>query len=250
MKHRLSWLLVFLRALPRMLKAARPQHVRSCTVCGYTGYFVPVGKPPRLDAMCRRCGSKERHRLFWLWFNGRQDALAGPILHFAPERALAERLRKICPDYRTADLHKDADLKLDIEAIDLPSGSLNTIICNHVLEHVDDRKALGELARVLSPAGRLVCSVPIIEGWEKTYENDAVTTAQDRTLHFGQKGHVRYYGRDFRDRLRAAGFTRIEEITAEGPAVAEFGLWRGEKIFICSKAQPTPATRGGGPPAA
>lgn len=235
MKHRPSWIPVFLRALPKMLKAARPRHVRSCPICGYQGYFAPVGQPPRLEAKCRQCGSKERHRLFWLWFAGQHDKLAEPILHFAPERTLAERLRKIYPEYRTADLYKDAEIKLDIENIDLPDGSLNTIICNHVLEHVVDRKALGELARVLSPAGRLICSVPIIEGWDKTYENDAVTTPQERALHFGQKGHVRYYGRDFRDRLREAGFTRIEEITAEGPPVVEFGLWRGEKFFICSK---------------
>lgn len=235
---------MFLRALPKMLKAARPRCARSCPICGYTGYFAPVGQPPRLEAKCPQCGSKERHRLFWLWFAGRQDKLAEPILHFAPERTLAERLRKIYPEYRTADLYRDADLELDIENIDLPDGSQNTVICNHVLEHVDDRKALGELARVLSPAGRLICSVPIIEGWEETYENDAVTAPQERALHFGQKGHVRYYGRDFRDRLREAGFTRLEEITAEGAAVVEFGLWRGEKIFVCSKPRRGPVTGG------
>lgn len=235
---------MFLRALPKMLKAARPRCARSCPICGYTGYFAPVGQPPRLEAKCPQCGSKERHRLFWLWFAGRQDKLAEPILHFAPERTLAERLRKIYPEYRTADLYRDADLELDIENIDLPDGSQNTVICNHVLEHVDDRKALGELARVLSPAGRLICSVPIIEGWEETYENDAVTAPQERALHFGQKGHVRYYGRDFRDRLREAGFTRIEEITAEGAAVVEFGLWRGEKFFVCSKPRRGPVAGG------
>lgn len=226
---------MFLSALPDMVKAARPRYPRTCPICGYQGYFAPVGRPPRLDAKCRRCGSKERHRLFWLWFAGQKDKLAEPILHFAPEVTLADRLRTMYADYRTADLHKDADLKLDIENIDLPTGSVNTIICNHVLEHVADRAALKELARVLSPNGQLICSVPIVEGWEKTYENDAVTTREERVQHFGQKGHARYYGRDFRDRLRDAGFAHIEEITAEGPAVVEYGLWRGEKVFICSK---------------
>jgi predicted SAM-dependent methyltransferase len=230
-----SWFPVFLLALPKMMKAARPRHVYHCPICGYHGYFAPVGRPPRLEARCRQCGSKERHRLFWLWFAGQKDKLAEPIVHFAPEVCLTDRLRAVYPDYRTADRYKDADLKLDIEAIDLPAGSVNTIICNHVLEHVADRAALKELARVLSPTGTLICSVPIVEGWETTYENDAVTTPEGRELHFGQKGHVRYYGRDFRDRLREAGFTRIEEITAEGPAVVEYGLWRGEKFFICRK---------------
>lgn len=236
MKRRsVSWLLVFLRALPKMLKVARPRHVLSCPVCGYEGYFAPAGRPPRLEARCRQCGSKERHRLFWLWFAGQKDKLAEPILHFAPEAILSRRLHSMYTDYRTADLYEDADLKLDIENIDLPSGSLNTVICNHVLEHVADRKALSELARVLSPTGTLICSVPIIEGWEKTYENADVSTPEGRAQHFGQKNHVRYYGRDFRDRLCDAGFARIEEITAEGPEVVKYGLWRGEKFFICRK---------------
>lgn len=230
---------MFLLALPKMLKSARPRYVRNCPICGYQGYFAPVGQPPRPEARCRECGSKERHRLFWLWFADQKDKLAEPILHFAPEATLSHRFRALYPDYRTADLYKDADLTLDIENIDLATGSVNTIICNHVLEHVADRAALKELFRVLSPTGTLICSVPIVEGWEKTYENDAVTTPEEREQHFGQKGHARYYGRDFRQRLRDAGFVHIEEITAEGPAVVEFGLWRGEKFFVCGKARST-----------
>lgn len=221
--------------LPKMLKAARTRHVRTCPICGYKGFFGIAGRAPRIDAKCRRCGSLERHRLFWLWLDGGKDKLVEPILHFAAEASLVDHLRAMYADYKTTDLFKDADLKLNIEHIDLPTGSLNTVICNHVLEHVDDRLALKELARVLSPAGQLICSVPIIEGWDKTYENDAIATRKDRELHFGQRGHVRYYGRDFRDRLAEAGFVRIEEVTAEGPDVVEYGLWRGEKIFVCRK---------------
>jgi hypothetical protein len=48
---------------------------------------------------------------------------------------------------------------------------------------------------------------------------------------------VRYYGRDFRNRLREAGFEKIEEITAEGQDVVDYGLWRGEKFFVLVKGE-------------
>ncbi|HVJ40414.1 MAG TPA: methyltransferase domain-containing protein [Dongiaceae bacterium] len=214
----------------------RPLHKRHCPLCGYHGFFGDFGRPPRIDALCPQCGSLERHRLFWLWFKGDTSRLAEPVLHFAPEPILMNRFRKLFSAYSTADLFDEADLKLDIENIALEAGSVKTVICNHVLEHVCDRKALAEIYRVLSDDGCLVCSVPIVEGWDRTYENDGVTTPHDREVHFGQSDHVRFYGRDFRDRLRAAGFANIEEVTAEGRDVIDYGLWRGEKFFLCRKS--------------
>jgi hypothetical protein len=43
--------------------------------------------------------------------------------------------------------------------------------------------------------------------------NSAVVAATDRELPFGQSDHVRYYGRDCRDRVRAAGFV-VTQYTA------------------------------------
>jgi ubiquinone/menaquinone biosynthesis C-methylase UbiE len=126
-------------------------------------------------------------------------------------------------------------LKLNIEKIDLPDQSQGTVICNHVLEHVDDKKALQELFRVLDSDGVLILSVPIIEGWETTYENSEISLPENRELYFGQNDHVRFYGRDFRDRLSEAGFDFLE-VTAEGDDVIKYGLWRGEKFFICKKS--------------
>jgi ubiquinone/menaquinone biosynthesis C-methylase UbiE len=61
----------------------------------------------------------------------------------------------------TADLNQPADLKLDIEETGLENGSYDIIICNHVLEHVDDfRKALKEMYRILTPGGSFICSFP------------------------------------------------------------------------------------------
>lgn len=233
-----GWMLKWHRERLRtrsILSSLKPLYPRACPICGYKGYFLHGGSPPRIDARCPSCDSLERHRLFWLWFNHDRSKLDEPILHFAPERLLEQELRKTYGRYSTADLYSGADLRLDIEALDVPTGSINTVICNHVLEHVDDKRALAEVFRVLAPEGRLVVSVPIIEGWQHTYENGSIEDPLLREVHFGQSDHVRYYGSDFRLRLRAAGFNQIDEVTAEGQAVIEFGLMRGEKLFVCSK---------------
>lgn len=211
-------------------------HLRKCPICGNMGYFAPSGISARTDAQCSHCGSLERHRLLYLCAIGSgilDDC--DTLLHFAPEHALQNILRTKVKNYITADIDiNGVDRKLNIENIDLESEQIDAIICNHVLEHVDDVKALGELFRILKPGGNLFCMVPIIEGWSATYENDSAQTDAQRTLHFGQNDHVRYYGRDFRDRVSAAGFS-IEEFTAFGEDVVEFGLTRGEKVFVCHK---------------
>jgi SAM-dependent methyltransferase len=209
---------------------------RDCPICGYYGKFITWFGPTLVrDSECAKCGAQSRHRLFWLWYGGDKAKIEEPILHLAPELVLRKRFEKVYADYQTADLSNNADLKLNVEHIELNSGSFNTIICNHALEHVNDRKALREIHRVLSDNGRLICSVPIVEGWEETYENDSVTNPLQRELHFDQFDHVRLYGREFRDWLRDAGFGKIQEVTAQGEDVVRYGLLRGEKVFICSK---------------
>lgn len=220
------------------IKRLRPFAERECPICGYCGFFQNFGRPPRIDARCPSCKSLERHRLFWLWYAKNNPILHPPILHFAPEKVLEAQFRKRHESqngsYLTADLFSTSDLKINIEDMNLPDGSFSTVICNHVLEHVDDKKAFAELNRILSNDGILIVSVPIVEGWDKTYENSSVTTPVERDLHFGQMDHVRYYGNDFRDRLTEAGF-RYSEITAEGSDVIKHALLRGEKFFVCRK---------------
>src|SRR6201992_1771319 len=76
---------------------------RTCPICGHTGVMIGVGHPPRWDARCSQCGSRERHRLLWLWvIQGGSNRLKGKrILHFAPEKAL-RRVLGGNPGYETA----------------------------------------------------------------------------------------------------------------------------------------------------
>jgi SAM-dependent methyltransferase len=224
-------------AMRRAVQAEQGQPKYLCPCCGFSGQFKSFGVDNRPSAQCPSCGALERHRLLqlviaqgFLNFNGSR------ILHFAPEDSMTRQIQK-CSDvvYETADLVPGRAMKvLDIERIDLPDDQYNFVLCSHVLEHVDDRKALLELFRVLKPKGQLVALVPIIEGWTKTYEDSSKTTEKERELYFGQADHIRIYGADFRDRIKAAGFS-LQEFTAEGLESTKYGLLRGDKIFVATK---------------
>lgn len=208
-----------------------------CPCCGYSGKFRPFGMPVRTGAMCPRCTSLERHRLLALAASRRFIDIANRrVLHFAAELPVIRVMKSLHPaTYHTSSYpDSDADVRLDIHAIDLPDESVDVVICSHVLEHVDDNLALSEIARILSPGGQLIAMVPLIEGWDQTYENAEIDDDQARELHFGQYDHVRYYGRDFRDRLARAGFD-LAEFTADGRQSVENRLMRGEKVFLGSK---------------
>jgi SAM-dependent methyltransferase len=218
-----------------LIAKSRRGRRRECPNCGYEGTFVHFGDPPRWDARCPSCGSLERHRLLALLLRRRPDLLkAKAVLHFAPESCISGVLQKGGGRYVTADISGQADLTLNIEMIDLPDASFDVVFCSHVLEHVNDLKALRELRRILTQGGTLFAMVPIVEGWQETFEDESVTSEADRDLHFGQWDHVRYYGSDFRMRLKDAGFV-AEDYTAFGHDVARYGLERGEKVFICRK---------------
>ena len=220
------------RQVARFRKAARGVAPRLCPLCGFRGLFQAFGHPPRFDARCPSCHA------FKLWMTRAEPFQAHhAVLHFAPERQLAPQIRACVGRYETADLspRRPVTHHVDIAATGLPEASFDRIVCNHVLEHVDDAAALREMWRLLRPGGLLVLSTPIVEGWARTYENPAVTTPEDRVLHFGQADHRRIYGRDLRDRIRAAGFA-LSEVTAEEPDVRIHGLQRGETLFLATKA--------------
>jgi len=171
-----------------------------------------------------------------LWMEGHASEFAGTdVLHFAPEKNIAQLFRPIARKYLSVDIQAGAaDAVANIEALEFGDDSYDCILCSHVLEHVDDRKAFREMLRVLRPGGTALILVPVVWAWQRTYENDAIRTPRDRAIHFGQRDHVRIYGADIRDRIRNAGFM-MEEFTAEEPDVSIYGLVRGDKIFVCKR---------------
>ncbi len=116
--------------------------------------------------MCPSCGSLGRHRLDWLFLRERTNLFHAPIrlLHVAPELSLGARFEALeNVEYVSADYDSAlADEQMDIRDIKYPDATFDAIVCNHVLEHVDDdRLALSELFRVLKPGGWALLQVPI-----------------------------------------------------------------------------------------
>ena len=75
--------------------------------------------------------------------------------------------------------------------------------------------------------------VPIVDGWAETLEVPATTDA-DRVRLYGQHDHVRLYGRDFPDRVAAAGFD-VDAFVAHEPQVSDNGLARGSQVFFARR---------------
>lgn len=127
---------------------------------------------------------------------------------------------------------------MDVSDIRFPDQSFDIIYCSHVLEHVpDDQKAMAEFWRTLNNSGWAILLVPITA--EQTYEDASIVKPADRLTAFGQADHVRKYGPDYVDRLRAAGF-HVDIITVDDLAnkteAIEMGLTaHSGEIFYCRK---------------
>jgi len=131
------------------------------------------------------------------------------MLHVAPEPCLAQKFKREY-DYISVDLDGEkAMMAMDVTALTFSDESFDAIVCNHVLEHIpDDRRAIREFYRVLKSGGWASIQVPI--RGEVTQEDLSVTDPKERLRLYGQEDHVRYYGRDFCDRLKGAGFDVYE----------------------------------------
>lgn len=207
---------------------------RKCPLCGCRRRkFLPYGYvTSREDALCPRCLALERHRMIWLWIERNTDLMSTRprLLHIAPEVSLMRHFRRLyhgTDRYITADLESPlADMHFDVQHIPMESRSVDVVICNHLLEHVeDDRLAMRELYRVMRTGGWGIMVVPEDRGRATTFEDDSITDPKERTRLFGQYDHRRVYGRDYDTRLREAGF-EVERIAfAEGLTATERRLY-------------------------
>lgn len=201
-----------------------------CPYCGYSfrkfrpgGIDLPViyemqiiGAGYRLNDVCPRCHSLDRDRLIYLFLSQKTNIFSLPqkVFHVAPEsciRAMLSQLPNISYEagmkYHEGFYYDRSTNTLDITDLQFEDEEFDIIICNHVLEHVeDDLKAIGELYRVLKPGGWAILQVPISKILDKTLEDPAVKTPEQREKVFGQYDHVRIYGQDYQSRLERKGF--------------------------------------------
>ena len=214
---------------------------KRCPVCKHNSTrFAPLRNRKRKNARCVWCGSLERHRLIWLFFQRKTDLGDGrqkTMLHFAPEPAFIDPLSKsIGHGYVTADLDADAMVRVDITNVAFPKDSFDIVYCCHVLEHiVDDVKAIRELSRVLKNDGWALIVVPISR--ERTYEDKTILDAAGRLAAFGQRDHARRCGLDYVERLANNGFI-VEQYSRNDVATKSeqelFGLI-DETLYYCRK---------------
>ena len=174
--------------------------------------FLPYGYGKvRPFALSPGTLSLERHRALWLFIQNHTDWWRTPkkVLHIAPEQIFHRLFRKN-PLWKVTslDLYSPlADIRADITRMPLPDHHFDLIFCNHVLEHIpNDRKAMQEMFRVLRPGGTAIVQVPLDPSRKHTFEDPSITDPEIRAKLFGQYDHVRVYGIDFFDRLKAVGF--------------------------------------------
>jgi len=236
------------------LAARRIRHFgrgRYCPVCrSHFRAFLPDARTGRPGAACPVCGSRERHRSIWPFLVEATPLARAALrlLHVAPEACFERRLRELrLRAYVTLDLaRRNVGVRGDLTRLCFAAESFDFVLCNHVLEHVaDDRAAMREILRVLSPGGFAVVTVPgpdpalgFPERLAETLEDPGATSAEGRLRRYGHPGHVRLYGDDLADRLRAAGFAVTRRDHGEGDPVAErrrCGVYPSYPIFLCRK---------------
>lgn len=210
--------------------------------------FLPYGYGiQRPNVLSPSTLSLERHRLLWLYLQNETDffkskgATKTKVLHMAPEQCFLSRFKKLSHiDLITADLYSPiVDVKANILNLPFDDNSFDVIFCNHVLEHIeDDKKAMQELYRVLKPGGMGIFQIPQDYSREKTYEDFTIKSPSERAKHFGQYDHVRVYGKDYFERLRAVGF-KVHEVNyskkISPEEIEKYRLMKDEILPVCFK---------------
>lgn len=198
----------------------------------------------RENVLCPYDLTLERHRLMWLYLKNESNFFNADhlnVLHIAPEQCFHKTFKKQQNlDYLTGDLLSPiADMHFDLHEIPLDDNRFDVVICNHVLEHVDDAlKCMRELHRVMKPGGWGIMQVPQDMSREVTYEDPSIVTPEDRELHYWQYDHVRLFGRDYPDWLRKAGFQVDEYIPTnhfDAATIERYRLQKGEILYIVRK---------------
>lgn len=228
--------------------ALRGRNVHCCLCNKKFITFLPAGDEMRAHARCPGCYAIDRHRQLWLTIAPILENVTKPVrlLHIAPEKPLAARLRKMkhvqydAIDKFEKGYHYPGSVRnMDLTALSFADNAFDIFLCSHVLEHIqDDKKAMQELYRVLKPGGEGFIMVPYFPELDATYEDASILTPEQRKIKFGQHDHVRKYGADLVQKLNAIGF-EVEVLSIEnkyiGAEKIRLGLMHAEPVFHVRK---------------
>ncbi len=245
--------------LRKIYFAGQPYHCPFCQksyrVFFDGGFDLPVinemqiiGSGRRKATICPGCGSNDRERLLYLYFENQTNITSETkILHIAPEPSLSKFLQKKAKQNYTAGVkyfegfyYAKNTLLLDLLDLPFDDGQFDLVVCNHVLEHIpEDGKAMKEIFRVLKMNGKAILQVPWSPLLEKTYEDANITSAKDRERYFGQFDHVRIYGKDYPDKLKEVGFHvdifEPKELNMKDNVARQYAINEKEIVFVAKK---------------
>jgi SAM-dependent methyltransferase len=163
---------------------------------------------------CPHCSSidRERHLRLFLERLGVMGAVrGGALLHMAPEYRLRGYIESHdLKSYVRGDLtpQNEGVHAIDLQQIAFSDETFDMVICNHMLEHVDDASAaLHEIHRILKRGGRAICQTPFAARLTKTFEDPLLQSPGDRLFFYGQEDHVRLFGSDIERCFTDAGFS-------------------------------------------
>jgi SAM-dependent methyltransferase len=211
-----------------------------CSACdSAVGAFLP-GPNGRPSARCPFCQSLERHRFLAILIDSHaaQISSSAAVLEFAPTGSIRKMVGSLQPArYISVDInrHFGPSVLGDITALPFPDGSIDVLICYHVLEHVgDDNAAIRELARVMNPLSIALIQVP--RNREAPTAEDLEASAEERTARFGQADHVRYYGTDLERRLYENGLVPgviTPHRILSDDHIRRYALMEDEEVWLC-----------------
>ena len=191
-------------------------HIRKkhyCPICNTYNKFLNAGaNGRRKNVRCPVCDSLERHRYLYfvyLFHFLNDDNKKINLLHMAPEKCFYNLLsNKQNINYTCIDLYPETYTyatdckKEDVLNLSFADNTFDVVLSNHVLEHIqDEEKFFEEIMRILKPNGKLILSVPYSNSLKKTFEDPNIATDEDRLKYYGQKDHMRIYGRDIFENL-------------------------------------------------
>lgn len=198
--------------------------------------------------MCHFCGSNDRTRHLFMYFYklGLWGKFKGAsIVHIAPEKTLSDRIKSLLPArYVMGDLlnTNEEHQKLDVTDLPFENGSIDILICNHVLEHVPEyKKALREIHRVLRVDGFAILQTPYSKLLKKNFEEESINTDALRLFFYAQEDHVRFFSeKQFFQDLEEASFelkiARHSDLFSEKETI-RYGVNRMEDLIRVVKVK-------------
>jgi hypothetical protein len=233
-----------------------------CNLCGFKadrwlprGHDYPIVKELEIIGAgkrfvdCKKCGSSDRDRLVFKYLklvHEKTSLKSKKLLHVAPEKSLSKKLEdsiglKITRiDYRSKGYkftYNKSVISGDVQNLPFDSESYDMVICNHVLEHVEnDSTALNEIHRVLKTGGFAILQVPISLKLDQTIRSEINWTSKDKINKLGQFDHLRLYGLNFKKTLKEHRFEPIFWYEKDQKSIKFQGLNPKEFVIIASKS--------------